>query len=102
MPTLTVHYDGWLKLPEQAHKALGVKTHDLLKLTLAEGVITLRKAGTRCVVPGCDGACSVLTRQEEDALWRQAFMAQPARRREFEPSSKRRKRRPAPWPPVTG
>ena len=25
---------------------------------------------------------------------------QPARRREFEPSSKRRKRRPAPWPPA--
>ena len=26
------------------------------------------------------------------------FMAAPARRREFEPSSKRRKRAPGPWP----
>ena len=41
-------------------------------------------------------------REQEDALWHQVFTAQPARRRVFEPSSKRRKRRPAPWPPVTG
>src|SRR4051794_22794035 len=40
----------------------------------------------------------LLTREGEDALWQQVFMAQPARRREFEPSSKGRKRRPAPWP----
>ena len=33
-----------------------------------------------------------LSREEEDALWQQVFTAQPARRREFEPSSKRRKR----------
>ena len=51
-----------------------------------------------CVVPGCRGASS---REQEDALWHQVFTAQPARRREFEPSSKRRKRRPAPWPPAT-
>jgi bifunctional DNA-binding transcriptional regulator/antitoxin component of YhaV-PrlF toxin-antitoxin module len=47
MPTATVHYDGWLKLPEQVRKALGVKTDDLLELTITEDVVTLRKAGTR-------------------------------------------------------
>jgi hypothetical protein len=52
-----------------------------------------------CVVPECRGA--LICRDEEDALWRQVFTARPARRREFEPSSKRRKRRPAPWPPAT-
>jgi hypothetical protein len=49
----------------------------------------------------------VRSREQEDALWQQVFMVQPARRREFEPvermrSTKRRKRRPVPWPPGTG
>ena len=47
MLTATVYYDGWLKLPEQIRKALGVKTDDLLELTLEEGVDTLRKTCTR-------------------------------------------------------
>ena len=48
MPTTaTVYYDGWLKLPEQVRKALGVTTDDLLELTLAGDVVTLRKPGTR-------------------------------------------------------
>jgi alcohol dehydrogenase class IV len=41
-----------------------------------------------CSVPGSRGA--FLSREAEDALWQQVFMAQPARRRAFEPSSKRR------------
>src|SRR5258708_259404 len=53
----------------------------------------------RCSVPECNGAS--LSRQGEDALWQQLFTAQPARRRVFEPSSKRRKKVPAPWPPAT-
>ena len=57
-------------------------------------------APARCAVPGSSGAS--LAREGEDALWQQVFMAQPERRRVFEPSSKRRKRAPAPWPPATG
>ncbi len=53
----------------------------------------------RCAVPGSSGA--FLTREGEDALWQQVFTAQPERRREFEPSSKRRKRRVASLPPDT-
>jgi hypothetical protein len=52
----------------------------------------------RCVVSESDGASSILNRQEEDALWEAFLTAAPARRRVFEPSSKRRKRAPGPLP----
>ncbi|OYR22308.1 transcriptional regulators family protein [Brucella grignonensis] len=63
------------------------------------GVVTL--SGARCVVPDCDGASLILSRQDEDVLWQVFFTAAPARRRIFEPSSKRRKRAPGPLPPAT-
>ena len=47
---------------------------------------------TRCTVPGSAGASFVISRHEEDALWKTFFMAAPERPRVFEPSSKRRKR----------
>src|SRR3982751_4839705 len=56
------------------------------------------KRPTRCVVPECRGA---LSRDEEDALWQEFYTAAPARRRAFEPTSKRRKKRPASWLPAT-
>jgi putative transposase len=55
----------------------------------------------RCVVPDCDGASLILSRQEEDALWEVFFTAAPARRRVFEPNSKRRKKAPGPLPSAT-
>jgi ATPase subunit of ABC transporter with duplicated ATPase domains len=57
-------------------------------------------AVTRCLVP--ESRDATLTREAEEALWQSVFTAQPERRREFEPSSKRRKRRAAPWPSATG
>lgn len=51
---------------------------------------------TRCSVPESHGA--LLDSYQEDALWQQVFMAQPAQHREFEPSSKRRKSRRANLP----
>src|SRR3954468_4982658 len=60
-----------------------------------------RGLAASCAVPDCDGASSFLSRQEEDALWQRFFMAAPARRRVFVPSSKGRKRAPGPWPPGT-
>ncbi len=51
---------------------------------------------TRCLVPGSRDA--TLTREAEEALWQAASTAAPEQRRKFEPSSKRRKRRLAPWP----
>src|SRR4051794_38981253 len=53
----------------------------------------------KCVVPESRGA---LSRDEEDALWQEFYTAAPVQRREFEPSSKRRKRRPASSLPATG
>ena len=51
---------------------------------------------SRCLVPESRGA--TLTREGEEALWQAVLTAQPGQRREFEPSSKRRKKRPASWP----
>jgi MFS family permease len=53
-----------------------------------------------CLVP--ESRDATLTRDGEEALWQAVFMAAPERHREFEPSSKRRKRRAAPWPGATG
>ena len=64
-----------------------------------EGHSHLFKGLTWCLVPGSRDA--TLTREAEEALWQAAFTAQPEQRREFEPSSKRRKKRPAPWPSAT-
>jgi hypothetical protein len=36
----------------------------------------------------------ILSTEEEKLLWQTCFMAAPAQRREFEPSSKGRKKRP--------
>src|SRR4051812_49020707 len=55
--------------------------------------------GCWCGVPESRGA---LSRDEEDALWQEFYTAAPAQRREFEPSSKRRKKRPASLLPATG
>src|SRR5258705_1121558 len=55
--------------------------------------------GFRCLVPESRGA--ILTRQSEGALWQTFFTAAPVQRREFDPSSKRRKRRPVVSPVVT-
>ena len=44
----------------------------------------------------------ILSIQEEQLLWQKHFMAAPAQRREFEPNSKGRKKRPAPWPGAMG
>jgi hypothetical protein len=43
-----------------------------------------------CLVPKSRDA--TLTREGEEALWQAVFMVQPEQRREFEPSSKRRKK----------
>src|SRR3954453_16499886 len=49
-------------------------------------VANFRSRILRCVILECRGAFS---REQEDALWQQVFMAWPVRRRAFEPSSKR-------------
>jgi len=85
------------------HHLLGRQAMNLiaapgLVLVLALAAV---QASAKCAVPDFDGASSILSRQEEDALWQVFFTAAPARRRVFEPSSKRRKRAPGPLPPST-
>ena len=63
------------------------------------GERTTYRNGYRCLVP--ERRDALLTREGEEALWQAVFTAQPGQRREFEPSSKRRKKRAAPWPSAT-
>ena len=51
MPSVTVHYDGWLQLPERMRKALGLDTGARLEADLVDGGLLLRGA-------------SVVTREE--------------------------------------
>ncbi len=44
MPTIQVHYDGWLALPEAVRRKLGVSTGDRLEVEVAEGAVVLRPA----------------------------------------------------------
>jgi hypothetical protein len=53
-----------------------------------------------CLVPGSRDA--KLSREAEEALWQAFFTAAPGQRREFEPNSKRRKRRRASSPNCMG
>jgi bifunctional DNA-binding transcriptional regulator/antitoxin component of YhaV-PrlF toxin-antitoxin module len=44
MPTIQVHYDGWLALPDTARRKLGVGTGDRLEVEIADGAVVLRPA----------------------------------------------------------
>ena len=44
MPTLKVHYDGWLSLPAGLRQKLGVGSGDRLEADLVDGAIVLRPA----------------------------------------------------------
>ena len=44
MPTIQVHYDGWLALPEAVRRKLGVGTGDRLEVEVTDGAVVLRPA----------------------------------------------------------
>lgn len=44
MPTLKVHYDGWLSLPARLRQALGVNSGDRLEAEVVDGTLVLRTA----------------------------------------------------------
>src|SRR4051794_17376631 len=44
MPTIQVHHDGWLALPEAVRRKLGVGTGDRLEVEVADGAVVLRPA----------------------------------------------------------
>jgi|tagenome__1003787_1003787.scaffolds.fasta_scaffold20910754_4 hypothetical protein len=45
MPSVTVHYDGWVQLPERMRKALRLDTGAQLEAELVDGGLLLRAAG---------------------------------------------------------
>src|SRR4051812_15564920 len=44
MPTLKLHYDGWIALPVRLRQALGLNSGDRLEAELADGALVLRPA----------------------------------------------------------
>lgn len=46
MPTLKLHYEGWLALPAALRQKLGLNTGDRLDVDLVDGAIVLRPAST--------------------------------------------------------
>ena len=44
MPTLKLHYDGWLALPAAFRQALGLSSGDRLEAELVDGALVLRPA----------------------------------------------------------
>ncbi len=44
MPTIQMHYDGWLTLPPAARQKLGLGTGDRLELELVGDTVVLRRA----------------------------------------------------------
>src|SRR5271168_5292433 len=90
-----------LEIPIPVRHAAGSANHRAKRSSEILYKLSICQSSARCVVPDSDGASLSLIRQGEDALWQAFFTAAPARRRVFEPSSKRRKRAPAPLPPAT-
>lgn len=44
MPTLKLHYDGWIALPSELRQALGLSSGDRLAAALVDGALVLRPA----------------------------------------------------------
>ena len=44
MPTLKLHYDGWVALPAAVRQQLGLNSGDKLDVALVDGTIVLRLA----------------------------------------------------------
>src|SRR3954462_975882 len=77
MPTLKLHYDGWISLPASLRTSLALQTGDRLEADLVDGAIVLRRrAGMRPSGPAATPAAS-------SAFWdpsSQAESAAPAKR----------------------
>src|SRR3954447_2788945 len=54
MPTVKLHYEGWVSLPSGLRQKLGLKSGDRLEADLVNGVIMLRPA-TKASHPGPRG-----------------------------------------------
>ena len=60
MPTIKLHYDGWLALPAGLRQALGLNSGDRLVAELVDGALVLRPvAKTRRPAPGGEAAVPV-------------------------------------------
>ena len=68
MPSLKLHYDGWIALPVRLRQALGLTSGDRLEAELVDGALVLRPVGkTRGAAPA-QGAAVPATVQATELL----------------------------------
>ena len=58
MPPIQIHYDGWLSLPDEARRHLGLVTGSQLEIELADGMLILRPASSARAVPALPAAAT--------------------------------------------
>jgi antitoxin component of MazEF toxin-antitoxin module len=84
MPTIKLHYDGWMALPAGLRQALGLNSGDRLKAELVDGALVLRPvAKTRYPAPRGETAAPVSAKPAETLPL--AGATTPARRKPGRP-----------------
>jgi bifunctional DNA-binding transcriptional regulator/antitoxin component of YhaV-PrlF toxin-antitoxin module len=84
LPTLKLHYDGWLTLPAGLRQALGLKTGDRLVAELADGALMLRPV-SRTRQPATDEDTAVPIEAQAAETPAPVADATPARRKPVRP-----------------
>lgn len=70
MPTIKLHYDGWLALPAGLRQALGLSSGDRIEAQLIDGALVLRPAAkARSSVPRSAAADHAATNAPEDPVF---------------------------------
>ena len=70
MPTLKLHYDGWIALPAGIRQLLGLNSGDRLMAELADGALVLRPAAKKASVAATKSIrAAVPIEPEQGMLW---------------------------------
>ncbi len=64
MPTIQIHYDGWLSLPAEARKHLAIVTGSRLEIELADGALVLRPAQQQAATTSPEAVVAAPTEPE--------------------------------------
>ena len=86
MPTLKLHYEGWVSLPAVLRQQLGLNSGDRLDVDLVDGTIVLRPAATTKRPAPREDQAAVIDSPAPDAPETQTLTdAMPARRKPGRP-----------------
>ena len=64
MPTIQIHYDGWLSLPAEARRHLAIVTGSRLEIELADGALVLRPAQQQAATTSPEAVVAAPTEPE--------------------------------------